>query len=506
MTNIHASLIISFIERYVLIAISLGSNILLARLLSPDEIGVYSVSLAVIAIAQVLRDFGIGNFLVQEKNLTEEHIKTAFGFSLIVGCLLFIVTYFSATFAGEFYREQRMVNTLQICALNFLTLPFSTISLALLRRDMAFKRLAFVNLIAAIVSFCTSIGLAYSGFGSKSLAVASVALNITTGIGTWLARSDYKFLLPGFSEWRVILHFGGQNTVAGVVTTISMNINDLVIGRILGFTQVAMISRAQAMMNLFNQDIMGAIRNVVFPAFSKIYRERGGDYIESYHNYSVCLITLIAWPFYGFIAIHSTEIIRIMFGTQWDEASQLVPVFCLAGGVAAISNLVLNCIMAVARIDLVVKSELIFQPIRASLIVFAAFYFKTLYSCALAYLISFVLYTLLVYWIKQKCIPNDFQRLTEGILASFKVTIIALSLPLLLWINNFVNFKIAFVIEGLWISFEFHNEIILVSNGVLFFLVFAVIIFWFIAIILVRHPVVLDPLFIRLTNNIFTHK
>jgi O-antigen/teichoic acid export membrane protein len=67
MTSVRRALAISFIERYALIAISLASNILIARLLSPEEIGLYSVSLAVIGIAQVLRDFGVGGYLIQEK-------------------------------------------------------------------------------------------------------------------------------------------------------------------------------------------------------------------------------------------------------------------------------------------------------------------------------------------------------------------------------------------------------------------------------------------------------
>jgi hypothetical protein len=85
MTSVRRALALSFAERYVLIAIFLFSNILVARLLNCEEIGIYSVSLAVIAVAQVLRDFGIGNFLIQEKELTEAHVRTAFSNSLLAG-------------------------------------------------------------------------------------------------------------------------------------------------------------------------------------------------------------------------------------------------------------------------------------------------------------------------------------------------------------------------------------------------------------------------------------
>ena len=69
MTSVRRALAISFAERYALIVLALAGNMLVARLLTPEEIGIYSVSLAVIGIAQVLRDFGIGSFLIQEKEI-----------------------------------------------------------------------------------------------------------------------------------------------------------------------------------------------------------------------------------------------------------------------------------------------------------------------------------------------------------------------------------------------------------------------------------------------------
>ncbi|MEE4659136.1 MAG: oligosaccharide flippase family protein, partial [Halieaceae bacterium] len=278
-----------------MIAISLAGSMLLARLLTPEEIGIYSVSLAVIGIAQVVRDFGIGSFLIQEKQLTEAHIRTAFGFSLLIGTTLFVIVFFAAPLAGQFYDDQRLVETMRISALNFLVLPFCSISLSLLRRNMLFKRLAAVGVAAALTGFSVGVSLAYAGYGPNSMALGAVASNIVTGTLAWLVRTDRKLLLPSLSEWRVILKFGSQSSAASVVTTISTDINDLALGRILGFAPVAMISRAQGLMNLFHRDIMGAIRGVMFPAFAKAHRE--GQSVDAQYIRSVTNVTAFAWPF-----------------------------------------------------------------------------------------------------------------------------------------------------------------------------------------------------------------
>jgi O-antigen/teichoic acid export membrane protein len=482
MTSVRRALALSFAERYALIAIALCSNILVARLLTPEQIGIYSVSLAVISIAQVLREFGIGNFLIQEKNLSEAHIRTTFGISLLIGSGLFVIVYFIAPFAGNFYSKVQMVQTLRISALNFLTLPFCTISLALLRRDMAFNQLVIVNLIAASMSSAMTIGLAYWGFGPNSMAIGAVVGNIATGIGAWIARSDRKLLLPGFSEWRAILRFGSQSSLANIVTTISMDINDLVLGKMLGFAPVAMISRAKGLMNLFHQELMSAIRNVAFPAFARAHRE--GESIEARHIFSVSAVTVIAWPLYGFTALFALEILRLMFGPQWDEAASLVPIFCLAGAVAATSNLVLSAILAIGRIDLVTKFELIFQPLRAALIVGAAMIFQSLIACAIAFCVAFVIYTPFVYTIKERCIPNNYRNLCMNLWASFKVTLITLALPA------------AFAVHlGLDRNTP-ANPITLITVAA-----FSAI-SWLIALIIFKHPVTTDPLFSRFTSKL----
>lgn len=481
MTTVRRALAISMGERYVLIGIALAGNMLLARLLTPEEIGIYSVSLAVIGLAQVMRDFGIGNFLIQEKNLNDAHIRTAFGISLLTGGLLFLVIFFGAHWAGSFYGETRMVETMRISALNFLVLPFCTISLALLRRDMFFAILAKVTLSAAVVGFAVMISLAYLDYGANSMAIGAVATNVVTGMGAWVARSDRKLLLPALTEWRALLNFGGQSALANIVTTISMDINDLAIGKILGFAPVAMISRAQGLMNLFHRDLMSAIRNVAYPAFAKAHRE--GEKLESRYVDSVTAVTVVAWPFYGFAALFSLEIIRLLFGQQWDEAARLVPIFCLAGAFSATTNLILNAILAVGRIDIVTKAEIVFQPLRAAIIVAAAIIFKSLMACAVAYLISFILYIPYIYHMKGKCIPNNYRHLLTHLWESLRVSLVALFIPGI--ISAYAGF--------------FRQSPIALITLLMAGTVTGVC--WVMALLILKHPLTHDPLFKRLTSK-----
>lgn len=478
MTSVRRALALSFAERYALVAITLLSNILIARLLKPEQIGLYSVSLAVIGIAQVLRDFGIGNFLIQEKNLSDAHIRTAFGISLLIGGSLFVIVYLVAPFAGSFYGDVRMVQTMRISVLNFLVLPFCTISLALLRRDMAFNQLIIVNLVAASIGSSTTISLAYWGFGPNSMAIGAVVGNIATGISAWIARRDRKLLLPEFSEWRTLLNFGGQSSLAGIVTSVSMSTNDLVVGKVLGFYPVAILSRAQGLMNLFHQEIMSAVRGVALPAFAAAYRT-GAD-LETQHIRSIAMITVVAWPFYGMTAIYSLEVLRLLFGPQWDPASPLVPIFCLAGAISSLNSLISTLLIATGRIDLVTRAEVLLQPARFVLIATAAVLFRSVEACALAYLIITTIAMPIFYKFKAQAIPNDLFTLSRNLLSSALVTLTTLSFPFL-----YVSF----------IGPSRSEPISLLSLGVV---VLIALIVWTVSVILFKHPLAQEPWFRRL--------
>ncbi len=423
MSSVRKALALSFLERYLSIMLALASNMVLARLLTPHEIGLYSVTLAVIGVAQVLRDFGIGNYLIQEKDLGADHIGTAFGVSLLLGGGLFTAVFLLAPLAADFYAEPSMGTTMRIAALNFLVLPFCTVRMALLRRAMRFKALLYVSLASTILSLLVTVALAWAGWGADSMAIGSVVLNLVTATGTWLASDDRQLFRPTLRMWRPLLNFGGQSALTNVVTTVSMDANDLVVGKVLGLAPVAQLSRAQGLMNLFHRDVMGAVRNVAFPALASAHREQrplGPAFVHA-----MSLLTLVAWAFYGLLAVYALEALRLLFGPQWDAAAPLVPLFCAAGAVAVLNSLTPTVLLAIGRVDLVTRVELLIQPLRLVLIVLAAVLLRSLEAVAVAYLAAAILAAPCYLLVVARAAPGVLSGLLPGLLPSALVALVA---------------------------------------------------------------------------------
>ncbi len=475
MTNIRKSLIISFTERYLLITLKFISFIVLARLLTPEDIGLVAVSAAFIGLAQIVRDFGIGSYLIQEKDLTIDRKRTSFTITLIIGFSLFFILQLLSPHIANFYNDNRMQYILQILSFNFLLIPFSSVTLAILRRDMKFSVMFAINISAAIIGTSSAVTLAALDFGYMSLVWSSIATTVTTCLGGLIYRRNEFWMRPTLKEWRRVFAFGSQATAASIVTEIAMNANDLIVGRVLGFAPVAILSRAQGVMYLFQRDIMGAIRNVAYPGFAKAHRD--GVDMESIHTRSTAAIAAIAWPFYGFLALLSLEILRVLFGSQWDSAAPLVPIFCLAGAFAAFYNLHPQLLMAMGEIKFAVRATITIQLIRILSVIFCAIYFSELIAFAYAFLFSFFVAIFIHEYYKSKVLKTRWQEKITVLKQSMVLTITTLFIP--------ISVKVYLNVHEIAI-----NAYILVP-----LLGIAAVISWIISLRLFQHPVISDPIF-----------
>jgi lipopolysaccharide exporter len=413
MTTVRRSLGFAFLERYLVISMQVLSFTMLARLLTPAQIGLYSVSLALISVAQVVRDFGLSNYLIQRKELDDDDVGTAFGMSALLGGSLFVLVNLCAPLVGQFYHDESLTDIVRIISINFLILPLNSILISMLRREMKFNILMRINVLAAVVATGTTLGLAWAGLGSWSLAWGDIASNAVIAAGVMIAGGRRHFTRPRLVRWRAILRFGGPLTAANIVTSVSMDINDLAVGKVLNFTQVAISSRAQGLMNLFHRDIMNPIRAVAYPAFSQLNRE--GAAFELKYIQSVTAVTAVAWPFYGFMGLFPLEVLRLMFGPQWDSSAPLVPLFCLAGAVSATINLIPTLMLAAGNSRLVAMADLIMQPVKAVMLVAVVYFTRDLYLFALGFLAMAMIAVPYFYAFKERCLPSDFPLLLRSL-------------------------------------------------------------------------------------------
>lgn len=434
MKRLRQSLALSFAQKYTELAISTVSIIALARLLTPAEIGIYSVGAAVTALGHALRDFGVSNYLIQERDLTTDRIRTSVGVSIVVAWAIALLLFALSGPIASFYREPGLRDLLFVLSGSFLFIPFSSPILALLRRGMAFGYLYIINTAGALVHAATAITFAILGFSYMSIAWATLAAVITRLVGAHLFRPRNSHVMPSFKEWRRVASFGGMASVADIMGHIGSYAPDFILGRLLGFTAVGLFSRATGLIQIFNQTVMHAVMPVVLPTFaSKHHRDE--DLLEPYLR-ALSFVTVFAWPFFIFLSLMTFPIVRILFGTQWDAAIPLIRILCLAGIFQALLYLASPLFIAIGKVRINLKISVTTSLIVVILFIIGASY--SLEAAAFTLVLSSFLHFIISYRYLRRAIGLSLPALSRCLYKS-AITALLSGIPPAIAFSDYVS-------------------------------------------------------------------
>lgn len=359
--SVRGALLWSFGERYASLIITVASTMILARVLTPAQIGVFSLCAAVVAVAGILRDFGISEYLIQEKQLTQDKMRAAFTLALIIAWSIAIIVFSCRNIIADYYAEKGVAEVLAVLSLNFVILPFASPAFALLNREMAFRKIFVAQITSNAIHAATSITLAVLGYSYMSLAWASVASTLMQTILLGFLRPRESFLMPGLKDAKTVLAYGSMFVTSRVIETFTRNAHEFIIARQFGFASVGIFSRAFGLIELFYTNVSSAILRVATPAFAD--NHRSGTSLAPAFARGTALLTSIAWPFFGFVALMSDEIIRVLFGPQWDAAAPIATVLAISVMPHYLFILGPNLFAATGHVKRRLKITLWFSPI-----------------------------------------------------------------------------------------------------------------------------------------------
>ena len=326
--SVRGALLWSFAERYTSLAVTIASTMLLARLLTPQQVGVFSLCAAAVTIAGILRDFGVSEYLVQEKELDDRKLRNAFGVAILLGWSVGAVIFLARDLLADYYREPLVKDVLSVLTLNFLLLPLASPAFALLTRDLAFRKIFVIQTTCNIAQAVSAVSMALLGFGTMALAwapVISIALQIL--MVAW-ARPKQTFLMPSLRGAAGVFKYGGAFALTRVIETTSRNTHEFMLARHLGFASVGLFSRALGLLEIFYNNFTAAILRVFTPMLAEDRRQ--GRSIPQRYAETTVLLSSLAWPILSYIALFSHDIIATLFGSQWLAAAPAASLLAIA--------------------------------------------------------------------------------------------------------------------------------------------------------------------------------
>ena len=322
------SLFFSFLDRYASLAVGIISSMAIARLLTPAEIGVFSVTVVLLTFVSTIRDMGAGQYLVQEKDLTVERIRAVWtvqlGLGLGLACLVLLASYPVALF----YEEPRMRNVMLVVALNYAINSFGSLTYAWLIREMRFESIAVMRFSSVLSGSLVSTWMAWQNFGPISLAWGSLTTTLVNALIAVHFRPRFFPWLPGTSEIKRVLSFGSKLTASTLVSDMASSAPELFLGKMQSLAAAGLYSRASGLVQMFYRLFVDAVVAVCLPWFAGQSRERG-SLIAPFLS-ATAYVTALGWSFCLAVICLAQPMVRLLYGNQWDQSVDLARLLAVA--------------------------------------------------------------------------------------------------------------------------------------------------------------------------------
>lgn len=328
MTSVRKSLLLSLADSYLGLVLQLASTVVLSRLLTPPQVGIFAIAAVFSTLASMFRDFGVCEYLIQERDLTPDKVRAALALNFMASWSMAMLMLVGSPLAASFYREPGVGQVMRVQAIYFLLVPFGAVTMARFRRDLNYAPIIISNALGSVVSFGTSILLAWLGMGYMSLAWSALAgIAVTVGCAIAYRPADMP-RWPSMKRFREVFDFSKFAGAIYVVGQLGKGAPELAIGRVNGAADVGIFSRAGGLVEMFHRLMTRPAMSICMPYFAKADRE-SGTLVPAYLK-SLTMLTGLGWPMLGCLGVMAYPAIRLVYGDQWLQAVPLAQVLCLA--------------------------------------------------------------------------------------------------------------------------------------------------------------------------------
>ncbi|MFH1277386.1 MAG: lipopolysaccharide biosynthesis protein [Candidatus Eisenbacteria bacterium] len=315
-------------------ALTVGSTMILARILTPRDFGLIAMVVAVMMFLVILRDLGLPTATVQQAVVTQEQVSTLFWLNGLLGLAVAVITIILAPLLVRFYGEPALLGITPLFGVVSLIDALSLQHRALLRRRMRFGALAAVELFSQLVGVAAAVATAWKGGRFWSLLVlrlvtASVQTLLCWRICDW--RPDRRFR-P--AEVRGMIAFGGYLSGSRLVRSVGRNLDRILIGRFTDARLLGLYAKAAGWLVAPFQQLSFPVARVAVPVLSRLQDEP--DRYRRYWRQGMLLMTTLGMPVICFLVLDTRKVIYLLLGDQWEAA---IPIFRILSPVALVTLL-----------------------------------------------------------------------------------------------------------------------------------------------------------------------
>lgn len=343
----------------------------MARLLEPADFGLVAIANVSLRFFSYFAQMGIAPALIQKPTLEDADVRAALALSLGISSFFFLLAIGSAGLIEGFFEMAGLGLVMQVLAINFIVVGFSSVSLGLMRRKAAFKELAMIEIISYVCGYgLIGLSAAYFGAGVWALVAAFMTQTLMTAALSY-SMIRYPISLGHTKVQRShFLSYGGRYSIIGFIEFLSSNIDALIIGKLMGATSAGYYNRALLLANIPVQQPANVLTKVLFPIMSSMGNQHEKQSISL--QLSTMLVGSYAFAVGAGIYIAAPDIVKVLLGNKWLEAIPILQVLAWSVGPIYVSHVASVALDSMNQLTSKLRIELTTLALMVILILLAA--------------------------------------------------------------------------------------------------------------------------------------
>jgi len=305
------------------------SLVVFARILSPDDFGLYSILVVLTGFLGLFSDMGTSSAIIHKKEPTQALLSSILYFNVLIGVVLFLTLSSLSGFASEYFGYEQLAILIPLISVNFIIASLGVVQKALYEKEMDFKSLAIFENISELFGALIGIVFAFSGAGVFSL------------VSLTLAKAGCLVVLLWWSaRWRPILHFsiaeikGVFSYISGllsfnIVNYMAKSVDKILIGRYIDAASLGVYNLAHQIMLYPVQNVTFVLIRILFPALSKLQDDN--ERFKRLYLRALLGVSLVTFPLMIGVMVTADVIVPVIFGEKWKGLAEIVMILAPVG-------------------------------------------------------------------------------------------------------------------------------------------------------------------------------
>lgn len=364
--RVFSNFIWRFAERSGAQGVKLVVELVLARLLLPEDYGSVALVAVFITILNVFVDSGLASALIQKKNADDLDFSSVFYFNIVWCCILYCLLFATAPVISAFYSRPELTAMIRVLGLSVIISGVKNVQQAFVSRNMQFKRFFFATLGGTLGAAVLGIVMAYLGFGAWALIAQQLFNTAVDTLILWLTMKWRPKKVFSVHRLSSLLNYGWKLLLSSLLDTVYTNLRSLLIGKIYTTSELAFYNQGEKYPFAVVGNINSSIDSVLLPTMSN--EQDNAIRVKEMTRRAIKTSTFIMAPLMMGLAATADNLVYILLTEKWLPCVFYLRIFCVTYMFYPIHTANLNAIKALGRSDMFLKLEIIKKVVGLALL------------------------------------------------------------------------------------------------------------------------------------------